>query len=126
MKKNIFAFVFAAMLLAIGSASVCRAQDDDEAGGYVPARANDPAVVAAANFAVREKARKSGSSIRLIGVKSAQQQVVAGMNYELCMQVAGKEAGETDESRWFVTAVVYQNLQKVYSLTSWDSSDCGD
>ena len=113
-------------LLILGCASAAFGQDDDEAGGYVPARVNDAIVVAAANFAVREKARKSGSTIRLTAVKKASQQVVAGMNYELCLEVSVKPAGADDYEAQYVTVVVYQNLQKVYALTSWAESDCAD
>lgn len=118
-------FLTAAILIAFGAASVCNAQDDDEAGGYVPARVNDTNVVAAANFAVRERGRNSGTTVRLVEISSAKQQVVAGMNYELCMEV-GVKSGQGQESVYFVTAVVYQDLKKVFSLTSWTKSNCDD
>ncbi|HNQ15414.1 MAG TPA: cystatin domain-containing protein [Pyrinomonadaceae bacterium] len=126
--KSTFRFVFltVAMIVALGAVSVCNAQDDDdEAGGYVTARVNDANVVAAANFAVRERGRTSGTAVRLVRINSAKQQVVAGMNYELCMQV-GVKSGQNQESVYFVTAVVYQDLKKVFSLTSWARENCDD
>lgn len=126
--KSTFRFVFltVAMIVAFGAVTVCNAQDDeDEAGGYVPARVNDANVVAAANFAARERARKTGTTVRLLEINSAKQQVVAGMNYEMCLEV-GVKSGQSQESVYFVTAVVYQDLKKSFSLTSWSKSNCDD
>jgi hypothetical protein len=95
-------------------------QDEDEAGGFAPARVNDPEVVASAKAAVSQQASKSGSSISLVSIDKAKQQVVAGMNYEMCLTV--KIDGETTN----VTAVVYVNLQKSRSLRNWVVQDCGD
>lgn len=123
-RRTILPAIVAGALIALSSAGNCRAQDDDEAGGYVPVRANDANVAAAGNFAVRERARTSGTAVRLVEIKSARQQVVAGMNYELCIEVGVRPRGESEEV-YFVTAVVYQNIRKAYSLTSWTESDCG-
>lgn len=95
-------------------------QDDDEAGGFVSARVDNPEVVASARAAVSQQASKSGSSISLVSINSAKQQVVSGMNYEMCLTV------QIDGETTTVTAVVYVNLQKARSLRNWVVQDCGD
>jgi hypothetical protein len=42
------------------------------------------------------------------------------------MEVGAKGPGQQQESVYFVTAVIYENPQKVYSLTSRQQTDCGD
>jgi Aspartic acid proteinase inhibitor len=115
--------LFAALLMVFGSASVCFGQEDDEAGGYVGASVSDSNVVAAARFAVKEQANKQGAAINLLSIKNAQIQVVAGINYDLCMQVNYK-SGDEDAVEQFVKVVVYRNLKNEYSLSSWDEQDC--
>lgn len=89
------------------------------AGGYGEAAANDPGVVKAARFAVREEGRRLGRAVSLVAVRRAEQQVVAGLNYRL--QLSVRYGGRTRE----VSAVVYQNLAGAYSLTSWEAAGVG-
>lgn len=86
------------------------------AGGYGEAAANDPGVVRAARFAVREEGRRLNRAVTLLAVRRAEQQVVAGLNYKLTLSV--RYGGRTRE----VSAVVYQNLEGAYSLTSWEAA----
>jgi ABC-type Na+ efflux pump permease subunit len=87
-------------------------------GGYKEVANDDSEVVAAADFAVNEQGRKQEASITLVSIEHAEQQVVAGINYRLCLKV--ETDGETQE----VKAVVYRNLQREYSLTSWEQESC--
>lgn len=88
------------------------------AGGYNPVSKNDPQVRAAAKFAVAAESKRVKHVITLISIRKAQQQVVAGMNYEVCLQVRdGRRVRRA-------TAVVYRNLQGKRSLTSWDWGEC--
>lgn len=114
----------AAMLFIFGGAIQANAQDDDEAGGYVAARVTDASVKAAAAFAVKEKARRSGDTIVLMSIKSAKQQVVAGMNFDLCIEVKSKGKNDDEVEELYVKTVVYRNLQNVFSLTSWFVEEC--
>lgn len=68
----------------------------------------------AAAFAVRERARVEGRSLRLIGVANAEQQVVAGLNFRMTLRVA--RGRETPSAR----VVVYRPLQGSLQLTSWE------
>lgn len=90
-------------------------------GGYKEAATDDAEVVAAADFAVGEEGRKEETSITLVAIEHAESQVVAGINYRLCLKVATGD-DETKE----VKVVVYKNLRREYSLTSWTEESCGE
>jgi Aspartic acid proteinase inhibitor len=125
MKIKLNTFVFFAVLFAVMScASVCFGQEDDEAGGYVSASVSDSNVVAAARFAVKERADKQNASINLVSINNAQMQVVAGINYALCMQVNVKGKDDEEAAEQYVKVVVYRNLKNVFSLTDWAEEDC--
>lgn len=92
-------------------------------GAYAAAPVTDKQVIAAADFAVRAqektmRERKDAlpATVTLVKVLSAQQQVVAGMNYRLWLKV--KLDGEEKEA----DAVVWWQAWRVpdpYELTSW-------
>ena len=90
-------------------------------GGYKEASVDDAEVVAAANFAVDEEGRKEETAITLVSIERAELQVVAGINYRLCLKVATGDDEPKD-----VKVVVYRSLQKAYSLTSWAEESCSE
>ena len=106
------------MLVFSSSAS---AQDDEPfAGGYISMPVTSAEAQQNARFAVASRAKRKGQKIVFVKLLKAKQQVVAGMNYRLCMRVRVNGRIQT------VTAVVFQNLQKRKSLTSWNTTgDCG-
>jgi hypothetical protein len=92
-------------------------------GGYKPAATDNERVVAAANFAVekRVETHTEQEGLTLDSIDKAEMQSVGGTNFRLCMTVSIE-----DESQQ-VSAVVYQNLKKEYSLTSWTVVEsCGE
>jgi hypothetical protein len=90
-------------------------------GGYKVVATDNPEVVAAAEFAVGEQGEKQESTISLVSIERAESQVVAGINYRLCLKVST----ESEEEPQDVKVVVHRNLQKQYSLTSWEEESCG-
>ncbi|MBK7391859.1 MAG: hypothetical protein IPI64_00995 [Chloracidobacterium sp.] len=95
-------------------------------GGYKEIAKDDAGAQAAAAFAVSSQAEKTSRSIELVLVHKAERQIVAGSNYRLCLKVTSQgEDGEADVTH-FVQVVVYQNLKREYSLTSWTKSDCDE
>lgn len=93
-------------------------------GGYKTVDPTDERARAAAEWAVRHQGEKKGTAIELMTLVKAEQQVVQGMNYKLCMRVNMEEA---DEPVSFVEAIVYMDLKKNYKLSSWkDASPCGE
>ena len=90
-------------------------------GNYRTASVTEPAVISAANFAVEAQNKKQGTkSVKLISIEKAEQQVVAGLNYRLCLAVESNNSAEQ------ATAIVYQNLQNKLQLTSWTKETCAD
>src|SRR5437763_12086111 len=55
-------------------------------GGYAPAELGTE-VKAAANFAVGEQARRQAVPLKLLGISSAEKQIVAGTNYRFVLTV---------------------------------------
>lgn len=93
-------------------------------GGYREAAVDDEGVVAAAEFAVGERSEKNEVSLEIVSIHKAERQVVQGTNYRLCIEVKVVEEGNDDTQ--FVQAVVYQDLKRVYKLSSWKPDECGE
>jgi len=104
-----------------GCASTSYAQNGQITGGYGKASVKDKEVVKAAKFAILSRNKTERSIITLLSIKKAQVQVVAGLNYELCLRVSVAK-GDKKATKQFVKAVVYRNLKNKYSLTSWGIS----
>ena len=124
MKKiNRLAFFGIVGLAVLAFSSGVRAQDHSQdhpiVGGYGTISVRSAEAQGAAKFAVAARARRTGKRIVLWKVLKAEQQVVAGMNYRVCMRVFENGKART------VTAVVYKNLRNKRSLTSWANSRCG-
>jgi hypothetical protein len=79
---------------------------------------------AAAEFAVKAQGEKQNVTINLVSVEHAEQQVVAGKNFKLCLKVEVSD-DSSESAAEEVSVVVYRNLQQQYSLTSWEAADCG-
>src|SRR4051812_8254511 len=92
-------------------------------GGYKAAPVDDAAVVAAAEFAVSDHSEKNDVSLVVVSILKAERQVVQGTNFRLCIQVKVAEEGNDETQN--VLVVVYQDLKRVYKLTSWKPDACG-
>jgi hypothetical protein len=88
-------------------------KDGPLVGGYSKASVKDKEVVDAAQFAVKEQAKKTNSKIELIKVVRADRQVVAGMNYKLRLEI------KTGEQLSLVNVVVWKKLDGTHALTDW-------
>jgi hypothetical protein len=107
-----------ALVLIVSAAASSPARQ--VAGGYASASADDAQVLAAARFAVRAAKRRRGARVQLVAVERAETQVVAGINYRLCLRV--REGKRTHEAG----AVVYENLRRRLSLTEFNPGGCHD
>jgi hypothetical protein len=106
--------------VAFGSAMVAQAQNRPIMGGYKEAPTDDAEVKAAAAFAVSAQGEKENITITLRSIEHAERQVVAGMNYQLCLRVGkGDDSEDVD-----VKVVVFRSLQKAYTLKSWTEETC--
>ena len=121
MNRHLRTFLLAgAVVFGIGlAASSARAQDIT--GGYGDTTVSDKDAVASAKYAVKSQAKKSGKAITLIRIEKAEVQVVAGLNYRVCMTV---REGRANAKK--VTAVVYKDLKNARSLTAWKPGGCTD
>jgi len=117
------AIILVALSVISGSVTVGLAQ---RTGGYKEVANDDAEVVAAADFAVKEQGKKQELTYKLVSVEHAEQQVVAGINYRLCLKVGYHKEDDDVDTTEFVRVVVYRNLQKAYSLTSWAQENCGE
>jgi copper homeostasis protein (lipoprotein) len=87
-------------------------------GGYTPIATDAPDVKAAADFAMRAQSERSGHAERLLAIEWAEQQVVAGTNYRLCLVLATGSTPIRSE------AVVSRDLEQRFALTSWTAGTC--
>lgn len=117
MRRTLFALLFCALLCG-ASAGASAQQPPPVVGGYSAASKADPGVLAAARFAAKETGRRRKERVRLVSVESAETQVVAGVNFRLCLRVkAGKSVRD-------LRAVVYRNLKRQLSLTESSFAAC--
>lgn len=118
MKKSLrAALVLVALSIALGFTAAGLAQ---QVGGYKKVATDDEGVVSAADFAIGEQSQSQGVTIKLVSIEGAERQVVAGINYRLCLKVEAEGADAPQE----VKTVVYRNLQNEYSLKSWEDGGC--
>lgn len=88
-------------------------------GGFSKAPKTDAQVIAAANFATSAQSKKEDAEFSVDEIVKAERQVVQGMNYRICMRVNV----EGDEPI-MVTASVYQDLKRKYTLSIWKVGPC--
>lgn len=106
-----------------GSARNCFGQDGQITGGYGDPAVNDADVIAAAKFAMKKGAKKERTALHLVSIRTARLQVVAGLNFDLCLEIEMKRKTDRKLVKRFATTVVYRNLKNKYSLSSWLLSD---
>lgn len=117
--KTIVHTLLVLLLISAGGIVAVRAQADQVVGGYSSVSARSGDAKRAADLAVRTRSSKTGKKITLVKIVKAEQQVVAGMNYRVCLLVR-----EGRHKPYTATAVVYQNLKNRRSLTRWKKGEC--
>ena len=115
-----------ALGVAFGGVIAGLAQTRPIVGGYKAVSTDDPEVVKAAEFAVSARRESEGVSLKLVSVERAERQVVAGMNFRLCLRVALDDENEDARETQEVKVLVFRSLQKEHSLKSWDVAECDD
>jgi uncharacterized protein YaaN involved in tellurite resistance len=120
--KRRCAGLIVACLVALGSVAVHAAESRSMPGGYSAATTTNEEVVAAANFAIKAQAEElkktaATSTLSLVSVARVEQQVVAGMNYRMTLNVQhdGK-ARQAEAVVWWQA----WNREAPYKLTSWN------
>ena len=82
-------------------------------GGWSLVAPSDSRVKGAAEYAVKAQSVATKTALELSNIQSAQQQVVAGMNYRLTLSVL--KDGKAQSAQ----AVVWSKLDGSYQLTDW-------
>lgn len=115
-RRRVTALLIAMNLMAMLEVTSLRAQPAP--GSYRRIATNEKEVRKAAKYAVKQEQRKSEKRYSLRNIVSAERQVVAGLNYRLCLNLKSDGEEKTAE------AVIYKNLQQQYALTSWEWKEC--
>jgi hypothetical protein len=115
------AVIFLLIGITLGSAGATA----QKLGGYKEIDKSDEGATAAAEFAVKAESEKKETTYKIVSLEHAESQVVAGINYRLCLKVGYRKQDDDVDTTEFVRVVVYRNLQNQYSLTSWTEEDCG-
>lgn len=110
-----------AVLVILGGLMIAAGQ---KTGAYREIDKADEGAAAAAEFAVKDQSEKKDMTYKLVSVEKAETQVVAGINYRLCLKVGYRKQDADADTTEFVRVVVFRSLQKEYSLTSWAEEDC--
>jgi len=122
-RKLVLAATLLAGVIAVGFVFAASAQ---KTGGYREIDKADEGAVAAAEAAVKAESEKKEMAYKLVSIEQAETQVVAGINYRLCLKVGYHKQDDDVDTTEFVRVVVYRNLQNQYSLTSWTEENCGE
>jgi hypothetical protein len=122
-KSSLMLFIAFGVFLSYGI--LAQAQGRPILGGYKEVSTDDAEVQEAAEFAVKAQGEKQETTIKLVSVEHAESQVVAGRNFKLCLKVEVEDKENNTDATQEVQVVVYRNLQKVHSLTSWQEAECG-
>lgn len=112
-----FVFVF----IATAADTRISAQEPQMTGAYSDALIKDKDVRKAANFAVKQRAVNTKKKLTLLSIRKAEIQVVAGLNYRVCMRVRDNRGRVST-----VTTVVYKDLKNRLSLSRWRTGGCTD
>lgn len=109
----LFVIAIAASGLASFGLSSCAKDLPPMTGGFSDATKSSEARKVA-EFAVRQQSARSGEALKLAAVVQAEQQVVAGMNYKMTLQVKSGPEVRTAQ------VMVYQSLAPQMMLASWE------
>jgi len=121
MKRQIIFCSVVALFIFGAFAAQSRAFGQEITGGYGDASIKDKDVRSAANLAVKSRSRTTVKTLTLVKVLKAEVQVVAGLNYRVCLLV--REGNRRSQS---ITAIVYKDLKNRRSLTNWKAGGCTD
>jgi len=123
MKSNMKTVLITIILGVVCGSVMVSAQ---RTGGYKEIAKDDEGAVAAAEFAVKDQSEKKEMTYKLVALEKAETQVVAGINYRLCLKVGYHKQDDDVDTTEFVRVVVNRNLQKEFSLSSWTEENCGE
>ena len=122
MKLTTFKSAIVLTLLFGVFAVAAKAQAEPMVGAYGDLSVRSKEAKAAAAVAIKKySATHAKDRVTLVKILKAEEQVVAGMNYRICMIVKNRKG-----VRQTVTAVVYRPPNARMRSTAWDPGSCKD
>ena len=121
MKKQIINCSIVALFVFGIYAVNSKVSAQDITGAYGDASVTDKDVVKSAKFAVKSHSTQVGKRFTLVRIQKAETQLVAGMNYRVCLRVRDSRKRIST-----ITAVVYKDLKNRYSLSRWKAGGCSE
>jgi hypothetical protein len=122
MKRTLKMAIPMALLFSIFTIAAAAQETEPIAGGYAKISTKSREAKKAAAVAIRQHvAAHPRNKVTLVKVIRAEQQVVAGMNYRVCLAVLDRRG-----IRRTITAVVYYPIKKTARLTDWSAGGCRD
>ena len=119
MKQTLFRAVLVLTFVIAGFAAA-KAQSEPMAGAYGDLAVTSRAAKDAAAVAIRKySSTHKRDKLTLVKIVKAERQVVAGMNYRLCMIVKDRRG-----VRRSVKAVVYETPNGFMRSTDWRTGNC--
>lgn len=119
MKKQIVYCSFVALFVFGIFAVSSQVSAQDITGAYGEASVTDKDVLKATKFALKSRSTQTGKRFTLVRIQKAESQLVAGMNYRVCLRVRDNRKRIST-----ITAVVYRDLKNRYSLSNWQAGGC--
>lgn len=107
------AFTMASALALYFNLALAQAEPAALAGGWSPVGLQEDAVLRAARFALQEQSRQTPGGLKLLAIKHARQQVVAGTNYSMNLMV------KSEGKKRLAIAVVWVKPDGSMELTRW-------
>jgi hypothetical protein len=102
-----------AVAFPVGVAHAADLQTQVVAGDWTSVALQEEIVVKSARYAIAEQSRRMRTEIRLLSIKHARQQVVAGTNYSMNLMVQG------EGKHHLVIAAVWVKPDGSMELTRW-------
>ena len=120
MKSSLLRSAVMTAILSAVFVVAANAQTEPMTGGYSNISVTSAEATSAAAVAVKRHASlHTKDKVTLVRILKAEQQVVAGMNYRICMIVKNRRGVLRT-----VTAVVYQPLKGKKRSTDWQTGEC--
>ena len=112
--KILFLFAILATVLFVRAADEPAKTDKTALAGGYSLTEIDSEVRKAAEFAVKTQAEATGRPLQIVKILKVEQQVVAGLNYRMVIEVADGSKHRKAH------AVVWKKLDGSLDLTSWE------
>lgn len=114
--------IYSLMIIAIAGIHAASTRVSAQiAGGYADISTSSKDAKRAGAFAIKARIGATGKQITLVKILKTEVQVVAGLNYRVCLRYRDGRGRLAN-----ATAVVYKNLHNKLTLSRWTNGNCTD